>query len=129
MGIRLYEGVADQDRVDFDFKDAHDLDSMTGRAQNEAYVKSVLKERMRASDALIVVVGEKTKNLYKYIRWEIELALELGLPVIVSNLNDTNGMDNQLCPAILRSECAVHIPFKKNAIKYALENWPTEYIG
>lgn len=114
-------------RVDFEFKDAHELDSMTGRAQSEEYVKGVLKDRMRVSDALIVIVGDKTKNLFKYVRWEIELAIELGLPIVVTNLNGTNGKDANLCPPILRDACAVHIPFKKDAIKHALANWPAEF--
>lgn len=115
--------------VDFDFNDAHDLDTMTSRASDEAYVKSHLRERMRKSSALIVIVGEKTKNLYKYIRWEIELALELKLPIVVVNLNNKNGQDGGLCPPILRDACAVHIPFKLAAIKHAIHNWPAEYAG
>jgi hypothetical protein len=100
---------------------------MTTRAQNEAYVKSKLKERMKNSEALVVIIGEKTKNLYKFVRWEIELAIELGLPIIVANLNNKTRLDVDLCPAILRDACAVHIPFKKETIKYALSNWPAEF--
>jgi hypothetical protein len=43
------KGWKTNERVDFDFEDAHDLDAMTGRAQSEQYVKSMLKERMKAS--------------------------------------------------------------------------------
>lgn len=32
---------------------------------------------MKASTALVILVGEKTKNLYMFVQWEIELALEL----------------------------------------------------
>jgi len=123
------KGWKTNDRVDFDFDDAHDLDTMTARAQGEAYVKSKLKERMKASDALVVIVGSKTKNLYKFVRWEIEFAQELGLPIIVTNLNNKSRMDSDLCPAILRDSCAVHIPFKKDAIKHALAQWPREFRG
>jgi hypothetical protein len=92
------KGWKTNQRVDFDFEDAHDLDSMTGRAQNEEYVKSILKERMKQSDALVVIVGESTKHLRKFVRWEIELALELGLPIIVTNLNNKTEMDpERLC--------------------------------
>jgi hypothetical protein len=121
------KGWKTNDRVDFDFEDAHDLDEMTSRAQNEAYVKSKLKERMRSSEALVVIVGEKTKNLYKFVRWEIELAIELRLAIIVANLNNKTQLDPDLCPAILRDACAAHVPFKKEAIKYALSNWPAEF--
>jgi hypothetical protein len=121
------KGWKTNDRVDFDFEDAHDLDEMTSRAQNEAYVKSKLKERMRSSAALVVIVGEKTKNLYKFVRWEIELAMELGLPIIIANLNNKTQLDPDRCPPLLRGVCAIHVPFKKDAIKYALSNWPGDY--
>jgi hypothetical protein len=123
------KGWKTNDRVDFDFEDAHDLDVMTSRAQNEVYVKSKLKERMKSSEALVVIVGEKTKNLYKFVRWEVELAIELGLPIIVANLNNKTRLDPDLCPPVLRNACAAHIPFKKEAIKYALSNWPSECRG
>jgi hypothetical protein len=113
--------------IDFDYQNAHDLDNMTGRAQDEQYVKSKLRERMKNSSAVVVLVGEKTKNLYKYVRWELELALELGLPIIAANLNKKNRQDYSLCPAIIRDACAVHIPYTLEAIKYAMAHWPAGF--
>jgi antiphage defense system Thoeris ThsB-like protein len=121
------KGWKENENVDFNFEDAHDLDNMTSRAKGENYVKSNLLERMKKSAAVIVVVGENTKNLYKFVRWEIELALDLGLPIIVVNLNNRTTIDSDLCPAILRDKCAVHVPFKLAAIKHARDNWPTEF--
>lgn len=115
------------DRVEFDFKDAHDVGQMTPRAQDEAYVKSQLRIRMKASNQVIVLVGESTKNLHKYVGWEIDLALELGLPIIVVNLNDRRQLDSERCPVPLRKGYIVHIGFKRAIIKYALENFPMEY--
>lgn len=45
------------ERVEFDFRDAHDIGSMTGRAQDEAYVKSELRKRMKASSQVVVLAG------------------------------------------------------------------------
>ncbi len=116
--------------IDFDYQDAHDLDNMTSRAQGEQYVKSKLRERMNKSSAVVVLVGEKTKNLYKYVRWELDLALDLGLPIIVANLNKKNGQDGDLCPALLRDRaCTVHIPYTLEALKHAMKNFPGEYRG
>jgi hypothetical protein len=116
--------------IDFDYQNAHDLDSMTGRAQSEEYVKSKLRERMKKSSAVIVLIGEKTKNLYKYVRWELELALELGLPIIAANLNKKNGQDAELCPAIIRNKASVvHVPYTLKAIKHAMNNFPVFYHG
>ncbi|MGE3336029.1 MAG: TIR domain-containing protein [Rhodospirillaceae bacterium] len=55
------------DRVECDFRDAHDLGAMTGRAQNEGYVKSELRKRMAASDHVVVLAGESTKYLRKFV--------------------------------------------------------------
>jgi len=60
-------------------------------------------------------------------RVEIESALELGLPIIVTNLNNMTVMDPDRCPPLLRAACAIHVPFKKEAIKYALENFPQSF--
>jgi hypothetical protein len=114
-------------RIDFELLDAHDLDNMTARAMGEAYVKSKLRERMDKSNAFVLLVGESTKHLHKYIGWEIDLALTLGLPLIVTNLNKKTTMDSDRCPAKLRDECAVHIPFKLAAIRHAVDHWPVQF--
>jgi len=124
---RFMRGWKANERIDFDFRDAHDLDTMTNRAKNEEYVKAMLRQRMEQSSAVLVLVGTKTKNLYRFVRWELDLALELDLPLIVVNLNDRRDRDEILCPAIVEDACAVHVPFKMKAIKYGLDNWPTEY--
>src|SRR5215204_1939815 len=82
---------------------------------------------MKNSSAVIVLVGQNTKNLYRFVRWEIDLALELDLPIIVANLNEKRTQDRDLCPPIIRDECVVYVPFKMRAIKMALDNWPSQF--
>lgn len=117
------------EHVDFDFRDAHDLDTMTGNAQNEQYVKGKLRERMNKSSAVIVLVGQQTRWLYKYVRWEIELALELGLPIIAVSLDGTRQIKADLMPPILRDKCIIQVPFKMKAIRFALDDWPTKFLS
>ena len=117
------------DRVEFDFRDAHDIGAMTGRAQDEAYVKSELRKRMEASSQVMVLVGESTKSLRKFVGWEIDLAMTLGLPIIVVNLNENRNMDPGRCPVPLRTGYIVHVAYKRAIIKYALENFPREFVG
>jgi len=121
------KGWKQSEHVDFDFRDAHDLDNMTSRAQGEAYVKSRLRDRMANSASAVILLGENTKNLYRFVRWEIELAIELGMPIIVVNLNQKKTVDRERCPPIIREQCAIHVPFKAAAIKYALDNWPSSF--
>jgi hypothetical protein len=79
---RFMRGWSANKRIDFELLDAHDLDNMTDRARGEYYVKGKLRERMNKSDAFVLLVGESTKHLHKYIGWEIDVAAELRLPEI-----------------------------------------------
>jgi hypothetical protein len=89
------------------------LGSSSGwRAQNEAYVKGELRKRMEASGQVMVLIGESTRYLYRYIRWELELALNLGLPIIAVNLNGWRTQDDDFCPPIIRDRCIVHVAYK-----------------
>jgi len=115
------------ERVEFDFRDAHDIGSMTGKAQDETYVKSELRKRMEASKQVIVLVGESTKNLRKFVGWEIDLAVSLGLPIIVVNLNEKRRMDPDRCPVPLRTGYIAHVAYKRAIIKHALDNFPSEF--
>lgn len=126
---RYMRGWKANERVNFDFRDAHDLDTMTSRAQDEYYVKGNLRRRMEQSSAVLVLIGAKTKNLYRFVRWELDLALDLDLPIIGVNLNDKRVQDDERCPPIIRGKCVVHVPFKLAAIKHALDSWPNEYRG
>lgn len=121
------KGWKNNDRIDFDFEDAHDIKPLTYNAKDESYIKSRLRERMKSASQVIVLIGESTKYLYKYVRWEIELALELDLPIIAVNLNKTRNIDNSLCPPILKSQNAIHISFNLKIIQFSLDEFPDFY--
>lgn len=114
--------------IDFNFHDAHDLKPLTDLASEET-VKRRLRERFSSAKQVIVLVGESTKNLYRFVRWEIEVAKRLDLPIIVVNLNNKRRMDPDRCPPVLRNHYAVHVPFKMKIIKYALDYFPGEYAN
>jgi hypothetical protein len=120
------KGWKSNENVEFDFHDAHDLRPLTDRALEET-VRSRLRERFRNTKQVIVIVGESTRHLYKFVRWEIEMAHELDLPIVVVNLNGKREMDTTLCPPLLRGLYAVHVPFKASIIQYALDHFPDEY--
>lgn len=122
------KGWKANDRIDFDFHDAHELRPLTDRA-NEDTVKRALRERFRNAKQVVVIVGEKTKNLYRFVRWEIDVASELGLPIVVANLNGKRRMDDALCPPILKGKPAVHVAFKMAIIKKALDDFAEKYVS
>jgi len=121
------KGWSNREHIDFNFYDAHDISALTSRAQDEYYIKSILRERMKSSKQFIILVGESTRYLRKYVHWEIELAISLNLPIIVANLNGVNKVDNNNCPTALKTHISVHGPFKKDFIKRAMDDFTPNY--
>lgn len=120
------KGWKENDNIDFNFYDAHDIRPLTERATEET-VRERLRERMASAKQVIVLVGEQTKNLYQFVRWEIDLAMKKDLPIVVVNLNGKCSHDPDLCPPILKEHYAVHVTFKMKIIQYALDNFPDWY--
>jgi len=124
---RFMRGWKQSEHIDFDFNDAHDLRPLTDRASEET-VKRSLRARFSSAKQVIVLVGSNTKkNLYRFVRWEIQTAQELDLPIIVVNLNGKPYQDDEFCPPILRGWNAVHVPFKMKIIKHALDHFTGFY--
>lgn len=123
---RFMRGWKASEHLDFDFHDAHDLNTITDRASEET-VKRKLRERFSSAKQSIVLIGNNTKNLYRFVRWEMDVASDLDIPIIAVNLNEQRTYDTALCPPILRDQCVVHISFKMNIIKFALDNFPSWY--
>lgn len=122
------KGWKSNQNLDFNFHDAHDLKPLTDRASDETVFRR-LRERFANAKQVVVLVGESTKNLRKFVRWEIELALELGLPVIAVYLNGARGIDLDRCPPILKDEYVVHVPFKAAIVQYALDYFPDDHAN
>lgn len=121
------KGWKQNERIDFNFYDAHDIRPLTLRA-SEQTVKDRLRQRMAGAKQVVVLVGAQTKNLFRFVRWEIDLAIKKDLPIVVVNLNNNRRMDSKLCPPILREHCAIHVAFKKNIIKFALDKFSEWYV-
>jgi len=114
------------ENIDFDFRDAHDLKQIRDWSQPDT-VRRTLRQRFSTAEQAIVLIGDETKHHHRFVRWEMEVALGLDLPIIAVNLNGMREMDSDLCPPILRNEFVVHVPFKMKIIKYALDNFPSQY--
>lgn len=76
--------------IPFDFRNAHELKPLREDAILEATIKKRLRERFEVTKQVIVLIGESTKNLYRFVRWEIETALDLDLPIIAVNLTTSD---------------------------------------
>ena len=113
-------------QIAFNFHNAHEINNLRDGSLEET-IKEKLRERLQNTKVLVVLIGDHTKNLFKYVRWEIEYAIEKDIPIIGVNLNKKRDWDAKLCPPILRDKLAIHIPFVQKIINHALNNWPESY--
>jgi hypothetical protein len=114
------------DNIDFNFYDAHDLNNLRDDS-NEETIKRKLRERFNDTKLLIVLVGDVTKNLYKYVRWEIEVALNLEIPIIAANITDNQTKNHNNHPPILRNELVLNVQFHPILLQHSIDNWIDEH--
>jgi hypothetical protein len=68
------KGWKQNDNVDFDFYDAHEVNKLLDGSGEET-VKRKLRQRLANTKQAIVLIGDSTKNLHRYVRWELETCL------------------------------------------------------
>lgn len=122
---RLMTAWAENENIDFEFYNAHDLNTARDTSQEES-IKRQLRERLANSKAMVVLIGEKTKLLTKFVKWEMEIALKKDLPIIGVNLNGSRNQDDR-CPPIIKNELVMFVPFGVKIVSYALTNWPARH--
>jgi len=122
------EAWKENENIAFDFDNAHEINNLRDGSSEET-IKRKLRERLQNTKVLVVLIGEHTKNLYKYIRWEIEYAIEHNIPIVGVNLNKKRYRDDVLCPPLLHDELAIYIPFGQKIVDYALNNWPDSHFS
>ena len=120
---RYMRGWKVNKHIDFNFHDAHDLNVITDRASPDQ-VRRKLRERFSSGKQAIVLIGENTRHKHRFVRWEMEVALDLELPIVAVNLNQKRQLDVERCPSILRGEYVLHVPFRARIIKWALDIFP-----
>ena len=123
---RLMQAWHQNDDFDFNFYNAHDINTARDSSQ-ETSIKAQLAERMRNSKLFVLLVGERTRYLTKFVQWEIDQAISRSLPMIVVNLNARRSMDSLRCPTTAQNALAVHISFNAAIMQHAMDNWPTSH--
>ena len=122
---RLMTAWKAHDGFSLNFHNAHDLNMARDSSQEDS-IKRQLRERFSNSKLLVVLIGANTKYLTKFVKWELEVALRLGLPIIGVNLNRSRQMDDR-CPPTIRDQLVVYTSFNHNIIEHAMNHWPDEF--
>jgi hypothetical protein len=120
---RLMTAWKQHDHMSFNFYNAHDLNTARDSSTEES-IKAQLAERLRNSKVFVLLIGESTRYLHKFVKWEIEQAIKRQMPIIAINLNGNRSIDRERCPSILAPALAIYVSFNAAVMEHALENWP-----
>lgn len=124
---RLMLAWKENEHIDFNFTDcqlAQEIDS-----ENETYIKRKCRERIGMAGTFIALIGKDTRSKHKYVRWEMEIALEKECRVIGVNLDGARQIVDATCPPIIRNVGAIFVPFSPKIVAYALENYEMKDKG
>lgn len=111
----------ESEHIDFNFADfqlAQELES-----ENETYIKRKCRERISMAGSFISLIGKDTRSKHKYVRWEMEVALEKECRIIGVNLDGARQIVDATCPPIIKDVGAIFVPFSPKIVAYVLENY------
>lgn len=108
-------------KIDFNFTDCQLSQELN--SENEVYIKKKCRDRINMAGTFISLIGQDTRSKHKYVRWELEVALEKGCRIIGVNLDGSRRMNPNTCPKIIQGVGAIFVPFSPQIIAYALENY------
>lgn len=118
---RLMQAWKANENIDFNFTDCQLAQEIN--SENEAYIKRKCRERITMAGTFAVLIGQDTRSKHKYVRWEIEVAIEKKCRIIGINLDGSRQMVDSTCPPIIKDIGAIFVPFSPKIVAYALENW------
>jgi len=123
---RLMTAWSEHPGFDFTLYNAHDLNTARDSNEEES-IKRQLRERFANSKLFMILIGERTRYLTKFVRWEIETAIRLNLPMNGINLNGSRYKDDR-CPPAMENNLAIFVPFNEKIITHAMKDWPPTHL-
>lgn len=125
---RLMEAWRENDNIDFDFFDAHDLFVSRDTSKPET-IKANLRERIKNAKQVVLLGSSDAKKKggdgTSFFAYEVETILKLGLPVVVANLDGDRTIDKNFIPKPLLDAdyYTMSVSFQPKIIKHALDHY------
>lgn len=118
---RLMLAWKESEHIDFNFSDVQLAQEIN--SENEEYIKRKCRERIGMSGTFLSLIGTDTRSKHKYVRWEMEVALEKECRIIGVNLDGARQIVEAICPPIIKDVGAIFVPFSPKIVAHALENY------
>lgn len=131
---RLMEAWRDNDKIDFDFSDAHDLFISRDTSKPET-IKRNLRERMKNAKQVVIIGTPEAKKKggdgVSFLAYEVEVMMEFNLPVVIANHDGDKTVNRSFIPAPLlnASYYTVSVALSPKIIMHALDEYAASYAG
>lgn len=129
---RLMEAWRENEHIDFNFYDAHDLFISRDDSLRET-IKRNLRSRMQSAKQVVLIGSsdgrQKGGDGYSFLAHEIDLILELKLPLVIANVGGSRSVLRSLIPEpiIAANHYSVSVAFQPSAIRFALDNYVNSF--
>lgn len=129
---RLMQAWRENEHIDFDFLDAHDINTALDSSQVET-IERRLSERLANTKQVVLLVGDQTRSKAgdgrSFLHHEVTVIKRLKLPVIFANLNQSRVTDRDRLPVALLEPYTISVSFQPKIIKHALDEFVDGYAA
>jgi len=127
---RLMEAWRENQHIDFNFYDAHDLFISRDTSKPET-IKRNLRERLKNAKQIVYLASKdgkrKSDDGISFLAHEIDVIYEFKLPVVIANLDGGRVVNASRIPAALANYYSVSVSFQPKIIMHALDAYVSEF--
>jgi hypothetical protein len=127
---RLMCAWKENEKIDFDFHDAHGINVARDSSQAET-INRRLGERLENTKQVVMLIGDATRRKAAdpntFVYYEARKILKLRLPVVFANVNGSREAQRNRIPEILLEQYSMSVGFGPKIVKYALDNFPENF--
>lgn len=81
----------------------------------------------------MLLVGDKTRSKAtdpaRFLYYEMGVLLELELPIVIANLNQSRVAQTSRMPKVIEPVYTISTSFQPKIIQYALDDWPPKFAA
>jgi hypothetical protein len=131
---RLMEAWRENKNIDFNFYDAHDLYVSCDTSTPET-IKRNLRDRMKNAKQIVLLGSPSAKRKggdgASFLAYELQVAIELGLPIVVAHLDGSRSGNsaNYPKPLVDADYYTMSVSFQVAIIQYALDNYAAGFAA
>ena len=131
---RMMQAWSKNENIDFDFIDAHGLFGARDTSKPET-IKGQLRERMKNAKQVVLLgsVSARTKGSdgRSFLAYEVKIAIELDLPIVIANLGGSRDVVRGFIPQPMLDVdyYSLSVSFQPKIIRFALDGYAAGFAA